>query len=379
MDIKTVKGFADFVGADALKRERMKDIIRRQFELYGFEPAETPIIEGRDFVVGDNKEDGAVRDVFKLEDRGERKLALRYEFTFQLKRIAKNQKLPFKRYQIGSIFRDEPIRKGRLRQFVQCDADVIGSSLKTEAEVLSMGKKVFDELGIPAKIYVNNRKLINEILVSEGVEEKNREQVIRELDKLDKLSKKEVADNLKSLGAESVLKVFTGKEVDFEKYNYYKEIVELKEYCKMYGVDVEFRPYLARGFSYYRGTVFEFWGEELKVSLCGGGNFLVDDVESFGISFGLEPLFLISNIEGEGVEYAVVSIGQDDAAIKLASDLRAKGKSVSLILDKAVGKAMDYANSKGIGKVVCVGKSEVESGKFKEKDMGLGEEVELIV
>ena len=86
--------------------------------------------------------------------KGKRKLALRYEFTFQLKRIAKNQKLPYKRFQIGSVFRDEPIRKGRLRQFIQCDVDVIGSSIKDEVECLSLGKNIFEKLNIPIKIYV---------------------------------------------------------------------------------------------------------------------------------------------------------------------------------------------------------------------------------
>ncbi|MFH1521540.1 MAG: ATP phosphoribosyltransferase regulatory subunit, partial [archaeon] len=114
MKTQTVKGFQDATGEDALKRMKVKKIIQEQFELYGFEPAETPTIEFEEFVKGDNINDEAVRDVFKLEDRGKRKLALRFEFTFQLKRIAKNQKLPYKRFQIGTVFRDEPIRKGRI-------------------------------------------------------------------------------------------------------------------------------------------------------------------------------------------------------------------------------------------------------------------------
>src|SRR3989344_1157342 len=151
VNINNVKGFSDYLGADATKREKIKEIIKKQFEFYGFEPAETPIIEQEEFTTGNNEKDEAIRDVFKLKDKGERKLALRYEFTFQLKRIAKNQKLPYKRYQIGYIFRDEPIRQGRMRQFVQCDCDVVGSTLKDEAECLTIGKKIFDELKIPIK------------------------------------------------------------------------------------------------------------------------------------------------------------------------------------------------------------------------------------
>ncbi len=374
----TVKGFQDFIGKEALKRKKIKSIIEEQFELYGFEPAETPTIEFEEFVKGENASDEAVRDVFKLEDRGGRKLALRYEFTFQLKRLAKNQKLPYRRFQIGYVFRDEPIKKGRSRQFIQCDVDTIGSTVKDEAEILAVVDGIFKKLGITVKIYINNRKLINEILVSEEIEERNREQVIRELDKLDKLSEKEVADNLKKLGAEKVLKIFMGKEKDFEKYNFYKDVKELKKFCKNYGVKVEFRPFLARGLAYYNGSVFEVWSKDLNASLAGGGNYLVDKIQSTGIAFGFEPIFLLSNVEGDAVEVQIISIGEDEAAIRLASNLREKGTSVNLILDKSIGKAMEYANAKGIGKVVFVGADEVKKGKFKVKDMKSGDEKFLL-
>ena len=172
MKIKTVKGFNDFLGDDARKRLKIKQIIEETFLLYGYEPSETPIVEFEDFVKGKNQEDEAVRDVYKLEDRAKRKLALRYEFTFQLKRIAKGQKLPYKRFQIGYNFRDEPIKKGRLRQFIQCDCDIIGSNIKDEAELILICSKILKKLGIKNTIYINNRKLINEILVSENIEEK---------------------------------------------------------------------------------------------------------------------------------------------------------------------------------------------------------------
>ncbi|MFH1521455.1 MAG: ATP phosphoribosyltransferase regulatory subunit [archaeon] len=374
MKTQTVKGFQDATGEDALKRMKVKRIIQEQFELYGFEPAETPTIEFEEFVKGDNVNDEAVRDVFKLEDRGKRKLALRFEFTFQLKRIAKNQKLPYKRFQIGTVFRDEPTRKGRIREFVQCDADVIGSSVKDEAECLAMGKNVFEKLNVPVKIYVNNRKLMNEILVSEKIEERNREQVIRELDKLDKSTAKEVADKLKPLGAEKLMKVFQQKEKFFERYSYYKEIKELKENCKSYGVKVEFRPFLARGFSYYNGTVFEIWSKDLDVSIGAGGSYLIDKIQSTGISFGLEPILLLAKVEADGTKVQIISIGEDNTAIRLAEKLRNNGISVNVLLDKSIGKAVDYANSKGIEKVIFVGKEEVAKKKFKVKDMKSGEE-----
>jgi len=138
MTIEKVKGFRDFTGEEAEKLSEIRKIIIKVLENYGFEPAETPIIEYEDFVKSNNEEDEAVSDIFKLKDKGKRNLALRYEFTFQLKRLMQNKKLPYRRYQIGPVFRDEPTKENRLRQFTQADADVVGSTIKDEAEILSM-------------------------------------------------------------------------------------------------------------------------------------------------------------------------------------------------------------------------------------------------
>jgi histidyl-tRNA synthetase len=377
MNTEKTKGFEDFLGEDAKKREGMIDVIRNQFKLFGFEPAETPIVESEEFVRGKNTNDDAVRDIFSLEDRGKRKLALRFEFTFQLKRIAKNQKLPYKRYQIGYVFRDEPIRAGRLRQFIQCDADIIGSSSKDEVECLALARKVYEELKIPATIYVNNRKLINEILESEKIIERDREQIIRELDKLDKLSKEEVAKNLKELNATKLVEIFTAKEKTFEKYRFYEEIKKLKDLCAVYDVEVEFRPFLARGLSYYNGSVFEIWSKDLNVALSGGGSYLVDNVQSTGISFGIEPLFLLSKLEVEKNEVLILSLSQDEKAIKISEQLRNKNIPVILLTDKGPSKALDYANSKKIQKVLIIGEEEVKNKKYTLKNMKTGKEEKL--
>ena len=367
-----VKGFCDFTGKEAEKRAFIMEVIKQTFERYGFEPAETPIIEYEEFVKGDNSQDEAVRDVFKLEDRGKRKLALRYEFTFQLKRLAQNKKLPYKRYQIGYNFRDEPVREGRTRQFIQCDADVVGSSVKDEAECFSILKEVLSKLKIENKIYINNRKLINEILDKEGVK-KDKEQIIREIDKLDKLSKEKVSQNLKEYNAEKILSIFTKPERYFEKYDSYKEIDELKTLCKAFNVDVEFRPFLARGFSYYNGTVFEVWSKKLNVSVCGGGSYMINGVQATGISFGLEPLMIISNIQLNLDKILVVSLEQDSQAIKLAQKLRAKGAITNIYYGKP-SKALEYANSYSYNKVIFVGAKEVKAKKFKVKFMQSGKE-----
>jgi histidyl-tRNA synthetase len=221
---------------------------------------------------------------------------------------------------------------------------------------------------------VNNRKLINEILVAENIEEKNRAQVIRELDKLDKLTKVEVADNLKKYNAEKLLKIFEQKEKAFEKYGFYNEIKELKNYCKKYGVEFEFRPFLARGLSYYNGTVFEVWSKDLNVSLAGGGNYLIEGTQSTGIAFGFEPISLLSKIDSEKVKIQVISIEQDEESIKLVEKLRQNNITTLLLLDKTVGKAIEYANQKNVEKVIFVGKDEVKTKKFKVKNMKSGEE-----
>ena len=374
MKTETIKGFNDFTGEEALKRAKIKKIIQKQFELYGFEPAETPVIEEEGFVRGDNVGDEVISDIFKLQDKGKRKLALRYEFTFQLKRIAKNKKLPYKRYQIGPVFRDEPVSANRFRQFTQCDADVVGSNLKDEAEVLATIKNIGKKLGIDLIIYINNRKLLNEILQEQGIDDGNIDKVIREIDKIDKLSEKEILNNLKKYGAEKLLKILKKSEKEFEKYSSYKEIKELKKFCKLYGFDIKFSPSLARGLSYYNGSVFEAKVKGTKESVAGGGAFLINGIQSFGYGMGLERLSLLAKIKPDNIKFLVLSIEQDKEAIKIAEKMRSNGVAVMVLIDKGISKALEYANSKKIEKVIFVGKEEIKKKKFKIKDMKTGKE-----
>ncbi|MBS3155280.1 ATP phosphoribosyltransferase regulatory subunit, partial [Candidatus Woesearchaeota archaeon] len=286
--MEEVKGFRDITGDEAKRREIVKSILVKNFKLFGFEPAETPLIEYEKFVKSDNSQDAAISDIYKLTDKGQRKLALRYEFTFQLKRLAKNKKLPFKRYQIGEVFRDEPISENRFRQITQCDIDVIGSSLNSESEVLTVAKSVFDELKIKYTIFVNNRKLLNEILDENKI--KNKEQVIKEIDKLDKLTEKEVLDNLKKYNAEKLLNIFKKPESYFKKYNSYREIESLLKNCRYYGVKLKFTPSLARGLSYYNGNIFEIKSAKMKETIAAGGAYLINGIQSFGMAFGLDRI-----------------------------------------------------------------------------------------
>ena len=144
-----------------------------------------------------------------------------------------------------------------------------------------------------------------------------------------------------------------------------------------YGVQVEFRPFLARGLSYYNGTVFEIWAEELNVALTGGGSYLVDGIQSTGISFGLEPLFLVSKVELENKNIMVLSISQDQQAINITQKLREKNIPVVLLTDKSPSKALDYANAKKIEKVLIIGEEEAKSKKYTLKNMKTGKEEKL--
>jgi len=376
MKTNTIKGFKDFTEQEAVKRAEIKKILVEIFEKYGFEPAETPIIEYEEFVKGDNKNDEAVSDIYKLKDKGKRKLALRYEFTFQLKRLMKNKKLPYKRYQIGEVFRDEPASLNRFRQITQCDIDIIGSEIKQEAEILSITKDILDKLGIEFTIYINNRKLLNEILDDQKI--KNKEKVIREIDKLDKLSEAEVKRNLKKFRAEKILSVFKKPESYFKKYKFYNEIILLKKYCKLYNVEVRFSPSLSRGLSYYNGTVFEVKAKGSKETITAGGSYEFNNIPCTGISFGLDRLTNLVKNNYNKEKYLIVSLNQDKEAIKLAQQLRKKGE-VALIYYGKPSKALQYANSYKINKVIFVGKKEVKNKKFKVKNMKSGKESVLKV
>jgi histidyl-tRNA synthetase len=354
MNIDLVKGFRDYTGEEAQKRAEIKKLIIENFENYGFEPAETPIIESEEFVRGENEKDEAVSDIYKLKDKGNRNLALRYEATFQLKRIMKNKKLPYKRYQIGAVFRDEPVSENRVRQFISCDADIIGSSVKDDAEIFSLVKNILDKLKIKYTIYVNNRKLINEILEDLGV--KNKEEVIREIDKLDKLPEKEVEQNLKKYGAEKILKVFKKEEKYFERYESYGEIKELKKYCNYYKTKFVFSPSLARGLSYYDGNIFEI-KSEIKETILGGGSYTFNGIKCVGFGVSIERLFAVSNLKIDDDKTLIVSLNEDKKAIEIVNNLREKGENVIILYGKPT-KALEYANSYKINKVIFIGEKE---------------------
>ena len=398
IDIGTVKGFQDYLPPESLKRKKIVGIVEKYYRLYGFMPIETPIVEFDELMKPDvlsEEEDEAIADRFRLQDKGGRNLGLRYEFTFQLARILKenpNIKLPFRRYQIGPVFRDEPIRTGRTRQFVQCDADIIGdATVNADAECLALVSDILSELKINNfEIQINNRKLLNSII--ESVEIKDVKNVMRELDKTEKLGVDLVKANLrKYTSANQIITLFKlmEKDITFFKDNAFdgaEELEELIKKCKLYGIKIRFNPSLIRGFAYYTGNIFEVTLPEKKTSLAGGGRydktvgkFVNREIPAIGISFSLEALIglcseSIDKIKLEPVpEIIIISFNKYAEAVKLARKLR-KNETSCIINEGQPSKALDFANSMNIPFVIFVGDAEIEQEKYKLKDMKSGEE-----
>ncbi len=389
MTIEKVRGFRDIFAPQSLKREKIIGIMREKARIFGFMPVETPTIEYDELLKGDNENDEAVSDRFRLRDKGNRDLGLRFEFTSQLPRIFKeftNIKLPWRRCQFGNVFRDEPLRAERYREFSQFDADIIGDeSINADAECLALAKSVLDELKIRVEIKVNNRKLLNAILENSGIT-KNRQQVLREIDKFDKLGKKEIEANLKKIiSRESLRKILSllEKNLDYflkKNFSGADEISKLEKLGKIYGFKIKFTPTLMRGFSYYTGNVWEIWSKDKKASLAGGGRY--DDkvgkyigrqIPAVGISFGTLIDYEGIDITDKATEFIVISLNKDKEAINLAQRLREKGKSCIIYCGKP-SKALEYANSYFIQNAIFVGEKEIKSKKFKVKNLKTGKE-----
>lgn len=391
IEVDTVKGFQDVLPPESVKKDAVKKIIEKHFRLRGFAPVETPIIEFDELMRSDtiNEEDEAVSERFRLSDRAGRNLGLRYEFTFQLARIFKqnpNIKLPFRRYQIGEIFRDEPIGAGRFRQFTQCDADIIGdNSVNADAECLMLFKDILDELKIKTEIQVNNRKLLKAII--ESVQITDIKNTMRELDKIEKIGADEIKGRLRKYGdMNQIVTLFKllEKDLSFFVENAFEGAVELSKVigkCKDYGVkEIKFVPSLVRGFGYYTGNVFEIKVAEEKNTIAAGGRYdntvgkyLSRQIPAVGISFGLERVTQLANVPVETTKAMLISIDKDKHAMKLAKLLRKENISCLTSSEKP-GKAMELANSLGIQKVIFIGDEEISQNKFKLRDMKTGEE-----
>jgi len=391
IEVDTVKGFQDYLPPESLKRDAVRRIIEKNFKLHGFVPIETPVVEFDELMRSENpnEEEGAVSDRFKLSDRAGRNLGLRYEFTFQLARIFKQNstiKLPFRRYQIGEVFRDEPTGAGRFRQFTQCDADILGdSSIESDTECLLLIKDILNDLKIKFEVNINNRKLLKAII--ESVQMTDIKNVMRELDKIDKLGADEIKSSLRKYAdPNQIVTLFKilEKDLSFFVENAFDgaaELAGLIETCKDYGIkEIKLNPFLVRGFGYYTGNVFEVKVAGEKNTIAAGGRYdntvgkyINRQIPAVGISFGLERVTQLANVPVETTKAMLISIEQDKHTIKLAKTLRKEGISCITTSEKP-GKAMELANSLGVQKVIFIGDAEISEKKFKLRDMKSGEE-----
>ena len=391
---ETVKGFQDFLPPESQKRAAVRALIEKTFQNYGFMPIETSSVEYEELMKPNSleEEDSAVSDRFRLKDRGGRNLGLRYEFTFQLSRILNqnpNLKMPFKRYQIGSVFRDEPTGPNRFREFTQCDIDIVGdSSIEADAEIISAVTDILGQLKINFEIQVNNRKLLNAILDSVQIE--NKIAVTREIDKKDKIGEDEIKANLRKYAdANQIISLFKilEKDISFFKENLFDgadDVIKLQELGRNYGFKIKFNPWLARGLSYYTGNVWEVKTEGMKETLAAGGRydksvgrFLNKEIPAVGITFGLDRIAKKAEIKIPSVKAVIISINQDKETIKLAQKMRKENISCITNFDK-IGKALEYADSYQIPYAIFIGKDELKQKKLKIRDMKSGEETLLI-
>ena len=272
MTLKTPKGTRDFLPEDKIVRDKIVASLKEIFELYGYNPLETPALELYD-TLASKYAGGAeiLKEVYTLTDNAERKLGLRYDLTIPFARvIAMNPEIkkPFKRYQIDRVWRDGPIKLGRYREFWQCDVDVVGiKSVRVDVELISLASTFFKKLGLDVTIFVNNRKLLNAMLDFAGVKKELQESVILSIDKLKKIGVDGVRKELEEKGIpdDSIAKalgIFNIGESEnnkiIEKLDQFltnkegiEEIKELLKYCELFGAkNVQLNISLARGLSY---------------------------------------------------------------------------------------------------------------------------------
>ncbi|MFH1209450.1 MAG: histidine--tRNA ligase [archaeon] len=404
MKIQLAKGTKDIRPEEKIKRDYIINILKNVFERYGFVPLETPILERYEtlsakFAAG--QESDALRETFKLNDQGNRKLGLRYDLTVPLARfVAMNKDLamPFKRYQIDKAFRDGPIERGRVREFWQCDVDIVGvKSMKGDAEILNLVKDSFNALNLDVTLKVSNRKILDGIL--DYLKIKDKESVMTSIDKLYKIGIDEVKKELKDKKVndnqiKELVKIISFKGSNNEKIeslNFLKNnpgINELKELMNYFD-DFEFDLTLVRGLSYYTGTVFEavLKNKELRCSVAGGGRYdkMIgkfmnkkedDEIGAVGIAFGLEPISDVFKFDKKSnVKLYCIPINAYKESLKIVNELRKNAINTDIDLnDRNISKNLDYANKKGIPFVLIIGENELKLGKYKLKNMADGRE-----
>lgn len=427
--LRTPIGTRDFLPEEMIVREYVIGSIRKVFEEYGYDPMETPAIELGEVLRGKYGEEE--RLIYEFKDRGGRDLALRYDLTVPLSRVmASNPHLPkpFKRYQISRVWRYDNPQKGRYREFWQCDVDIVGSkSMLADAEIIMLATDVFKALGFDDfKIRINNRKILDAICIYAGVEEDRRLEVLRTIDKVDKIGIEGFAETLKKAGfsedcVQKILEFIRIEgnpskvlEIASKKLSNQPSVAEgigeLEQLVEILtGLGVEERRYLvdlslSRGLDYYTGPIYEVVITKPKIgSLSGGGRYdkLVKDlggvdIPATGISFGLERIIDVMrelkmvSLPKTKTMVLVSAIDESTSlqALKIGLELRKAGIPVRTDVagERKIAKQLKYADSLGIPYVIIVGQTEMSKGVLKfrlmekreERDMKLKEIIEFL-
>jgi histidyl-tRNA synthetase len=419
MSTKPPSGTRDFLPADVRRREYVTGVIREVYERYGFEPLETPAFENIETLLGKYGEEGN-KLIFKILRRGEHEtsgeadLALRYDLTVPLARVVAQyqNELPrfFKRYQIQPVWRADRPARGRFREFYQCDIDALGTtSVLVEVEVLSAVSEVLERLGFEKfDLRVNHRDLLTGLLTAAGVAAPMHDAALVAIDKLDKIGVDGVRNELTARGvaeeaARECLALFradvTGelrpRLASDERATYaidqLRSISELTAQSAA-GGHIRVDPSLARGLSYYTGTIMEIAVPDLAGSLGGGGRydklvgmFLGRDVPACGFSLGLERILVVmaeramfpAQIESGAVDVMVTIWSHDtrDQALAFAGELRRAGLRADVYpeADK-LGKQFKYASARHVPFVAILGDDERARGEVALKELRSGEQ-----
>ena len=409
--LMNLKGTNDFLPEEQIIRNRITDTLKKYFELYGFLPIETPQLCYYDLLASKYAGGSEIlKEVYKFSDQGSREIGLRYDLTVPFSKVIGMNKgliLPFKRYEIGKVFRDGPVKLGRAREFYQCDVDACGvESPSAEVEYFNMTKRVFKEFNIDVEIGCNNRKFLSGILEYSGVSKENIPSFIISVDKLDKMTREEVEKELINHTDKIVIdKVFNyfnysfdelKKELENTNIDLLKQgLAELDKLINLINAvglnDIcIFTPFLARGLEIYTGSVWEIFdkSKNFKSALGSGGrydkiitNFLNNGNEypAIGMSFGLEPIYeLLRQKETEKIikyDVYVYAFNIDKNLFEISELLRNNNLKVLTELNNIkLKKAMNIANRENIKYVVIIGEDELKCNSVSLKNMINGEQ-----
>lgn len=407
-----LKGTRDFLPQEMSKRLYVMDKIRKIFEKFGYDTIETPIICPAETILGKYGDEGD-KLTYSFNDNGGRRIALPYDLTVPFARlVAANWHtlpIPFKRYQIQRVWRAEKPQKGRLREFYQCDIDVIGTkSLIAETEIAKIVTKVFNELGFKnIKIKINSRRLLNTVLKSFSIPEEKNIEIIRQIDKLDKIGEENVIFGIKELGINkgkeilNLLKPENTNTKTFKKLKQYdlSELNEFFKYCKKFEIPekmVKFDPSLARGLDYYTGITYEVVSKDLDFgALCAGGRydnlcglFCDENFSGVGVAFGFERIMLgmekLNLLPDLGTNCKVMITIFDENCVsesfKIYNRLLDAGINSEIYLEPVnLSKQFKYADRKKIPFVVILGPEEIKEGKVMVKSMTTGKQKDIPV